>query len=125
MMLAIPIGVFFAVFCVSRSLADLHHALLSLIEGFALTISFKRWMNLVGRFRPSYAAIAASPGGDTEDGRQSYPSGHAAYMFLGMTITTMYLLGRTKVDDFNCKACDDRVGVLTLATSVPNPFRFL
>ena len=94
----IPIGVFLIGSAVHRKLSDLHHALLSLEEGFALVTMFKRWMNLVGRYRPIYQALlATNDSSRIQDGRQSYPSGHAAYMFLSMSITTLYLLGHTRV----------------------------
>lgn len=31
-----------------------HHIVLSGAEGFALTTAFKRWINLVGRYRPCW-----------------------------------------------------------------------
>ena len=98
LIIVIPIGTFVLATIFHRSLADLHHALLSLLEGFALVTMFKRWMNLVGRYRPIYQAlVATNDARKISNGRQSYPSGHAAYMFLAMSITTLYLLGRTKV----------------------------
>jgi membrane-associated phospholipid phosphatase len=98
LIIVIPIGTFLLATLIHRSLADLHHSLLSLLEGFAMVTLFKRWMNLVGRYRPIYQALVVEDNAaEIEDGRQSYPSGHAAYMFLAMTITSLYLLGRTRV----------------------------
>jgi membrane-associated phospholipid phosphatase len=99
LIIVIPIGTFLlGNLYPRRSLVDLHHSLLTLLEGFALVTMFKRWMNLVGRYRPNFQAVEATKdASEIEAGRQSYPSGHAAYMFLAMTITTLYLLGRTKV----------------------------
>lgn len=34
---------------------------------------------------------------DATDGRESYPSGHAAYMFFSGTALSLYLLGKMKV----------------------------
>ncbi len=94
----VPIGTFVLATIFHRSLADLHHCMLTLMEGFALVTLFKRWMNLVGRYRPIYQALAATnDASKINTGRQSYPSGHAAYMFLAMSITSLFLLGRTKV----------------------------
>ena len=97
LMIVIPIGTFVTVAGVLRRLSDLHHALLSLLEGFALVTLFKRWMNLVGRYRPNFQAVEATNDSvEIYEGRQSYPSGHAAYMFLSMSITTLYLLGHCR-----------------------------
>ena len=94
----IPIGVFVLGLLCHKKLSDFHHALLTLMEGFALVTLFKRWMNLVGRYRPIYQALLLTNStSQIEDGRQSYPSGHAAYMFLAMSITTLYLLGHLRV----------------------------
>lgn len=70
-----------------------HHSILSLIEGFALA-STKRWINLAGRLRPDFLAILAN-GNEAKitDGRQSFPSGHATYMFQAMTLMTLYMIG--------------------------------
>jgi membrane-associated phospholipid phosphatase len=98
LLFVIPIGVFLVGSVYHRRLSDLHHALLTLEEGYALVTMFKRWMNLVGRYRPTYQALlTTNDSSRIMDGRQSYPSGHAAYMFLSMTITTLYLLGHSRV----------------------------
>lgn len=98
MILVIPIGTFLIDLAIRRSLADAHHAGLALLEGFALVTGFKRWMNLVGRLRPDYLArLQLANAGDIANGHQSYPSGHASYMFMSMTLTSLYLLGRSKV----------------------------
>jgi diacylglycerol diphosphate phosphatase/phosphatidate phosphatase len=82
----------------TTALVDLHHALLSVLESFSLATCFKRWMNLVGVLRPHTLAVFA--GGDPaeiQDTRQSYPSGHSAYMFSTSALLTLYLLGHLKV----------------------------
>lgn len=59
-----------------------HHGLLSLLEAFALTFGWKRWMNLVGVYRPNWlAAYNSGTASEMESSRLSYPSGHSAYMF--------------------------------------------
>jgi membrane-associated phospholipid phosphatase len=81
-----------------RSAADLHAAGLALLEGFALVVGLKRWANLVGRLRPDFdARVALGDASQISDGRQSYPSGHAAYSFMALGLTSLYLLGRSRV----------------------------
>jgi len=75
-----------------------HHGLLTLLEAFALASGWKRWMNLVGVYRPSWLAVYASgDAADMEHGQMSYPSGHSAYMFSSMTVITLFLLGHMRV----------------------------
>lgn len=78
---------------------DVHNALLTLLQS-ALTVILvtevtKRY---VGRYRPSYYAIAAADKSDhaLKDAHWSYPSGHASVSFCCMTFVTLYLLGKTK-----------------------------
>lgn len=81
-----------------RSGADFHHFALSLLEGFAIETSFKKWMNLVGKQRPDWFVRLAS--GDEEkirEGRTSYPSGHAAETTMTFGILTFYLLARLRL----------------------------
>lgn len=82
----------------STALVDLHHSLLSGLESFALATAFKRWMNLVGVLRPhSIDVFNEGDSAEIQDTRQSYPSGHAAYMFSTSFLLTLYLLGHLKV----------------------------
>uniref|UniRef100_A0A7S0YLL9 Phosphatidic acid phosphatase type 2/haloperoxidase domain-containing protein n=1 Tax=Polytomella parva TaxID=51329 RepID=A0A7S0YLL9_9CHLO len=80
----------------SKSYLEWHHICLTYAEGFALTTSFKRWMNLVGRYRPIWLALLSDTGSH-KDGRLSYPSGHSAYMFFSMTILSLFLIGKTNL----------------------------
>ena len=93
-----PSVVFLSLFVHKRSLVDLHHALLSMLESFSLATAFKRWMNLVGILRPHSLAVFDS--GDKaaiQDTRQSYPSGHSAYMFSTSCLLTLYLIGHLRL----------------------------
>ncbi|KAG2425484.1 hypothetical protein HXX76_013693 [Chlamydomonas incerta] len=82
----------------SWAFVDWHHAALSIAEGFAFTTGFKRWINLVGRYRPNWlATLQAGDQGEIDDARLSYPSGHSAYMFFAMTIVSLYLVGKTEL----------------------------
>lgn len=45
MIIVIPIGTFLLATLMHRSLADIHHAGLTLLEGFALVLGFKRWVS--------------------------------------------------------------------------------
>ena len=55
-------------------------------------------MNLVGRYRPDYAArLASGDAAEAADGRLAYPSGHAAYSFMALGLTSLYLLGALRL----------------------------
>ena len=46
---------------------------------------------------PRSALLLTGDANSIADGRNSYPSGHAAYMFCTGTVLSLYLLGKTKV----------------------------
>ncbi|KAG2440652.1 hypothetical protein HYH02_010231 [Chlamydomonas schloesseri] len=101
---ALPAVVFAVAACFKRwaapswAFVDWHHAALSIAEGFAFTTGFKRWINLVGCYRPNWlATLAAADQTEIDDARLSYPSGHSAYMFFSMTILSLYLVGKTEL----------------------------
>ncbi|GMH33799.1 hypothetical protein BSKO_01633 [Bryopsis sp. KO-2023] len=75
---------------------DWHHGALSLLEAYAMTLTFKRSLNLVGRLRPDWYSRLES-GYKVENGRLSYPSGHAGYSFACMTVLSWYLIGKLKL----------------------------
>lgn len=82
----------------SRSLIDWHHFALALIEAFAIETSFKKWMNLVGKPRPDwYARVATGDPAVINDGRTSYPSGHAAETFMAFGLLSVYLMAKLKL----------------------------
>lgn len=77
---------------------DWHHLMLSTLEAFAVECSFKKWMNLVGRLRPDwFARLATGDEEAIEDGRTSYPSGHAAEMFAVFTVLSLYLVAKARL----------------------------
>lgn len=79
-------------------LLDWHHLMLSVLEAFAVESAFKKHMNLVGRLRPDFLARLASGDAEAvEEGRLSYPSGHAAELFATMTALALYLAGRSRL----------------------------
>ncbi|MEW5306943.1 MAG: hypothetical protein WDW36_009371 [Sanguina aurantia] len=81
-----------------RAWVDWHHAILCYAEAFGLASGWKRWMNLVGVLRPHWlATLATGEDSKIQDGRQSYPSGHSAYMFFSMTLLTLFAFGRTRI----------------------------
>lgn len=81
-----------------RSLLDWHHLMLSVLEGFALQSTFKKWMNMTGRLRPDWYARLATGDADTiAAGRTSYPSGHASETFACFGIATLYLMAKLKL----------------------------
>lgn len=72
--------------------------MLSVIEGFAIESSFKKWMNLVGRLRPDwFARLATGDAATIGDGHTSYPSGHAAETFMAFGILSLYLMAKMKL----------------------------
>lgn len=82
----------------SKSLIDWHHFALALVEAFAIESTFKKWMNLVGKQRPDwFARLASGDAAKIEDGRTSYPSGHAAETFMSFGLLTFYLLAKLKL----------------------------
>ncbi|GBF89334.1 hypothetical protein Rsub_02211 [Raphidocelis subcapitata] len=77
---------------------DWHHLMLSTLEAFAVESSFKKWMNLVGRLRPDwFARLATHDPSTIDEGRYSYPSGHAAEFFAVFTVLTLWLCSRTRL----------------------------
>lgn len=80
-----------------QSWVDLHHAVLTWCEAAVLATGFKRWMNLIGRYRPDWGRRQAGNAGSVYDGRLAYPSGHAAYSFYAMTLITLYGVGRLRL----------------------------
>eukprot|EP00878_Enallax_costatus_P002057 GHUV01002223.1.p1 GENE.GHUV01002223.1~~GHUV01002223.1.p1 ORF type:complete len:288 (+),score=64.57 GHUV01002223.1:130-993(+) len=82
----------------TRSLVDWHHFALALIEAFAIESTFKKWMNLVGKPRPDwFERVATGDPAKIEDGRTSYPSGHAAETFMAFGLLTFYLLTKLRL----------------------------
>lgn len=100
----VPFAVFTCFFAAYRNVIDWHHACLSLVEGFSITFTFKRWMNIVGRYRPDWFARMRE-GMSAKDGRMAYPSGHAAYSMFAMTLVTCYLIGKFQLFSHSSKGC--------------------
>lgn len=92
-----------------RSLKDWHHGLLSLAEALALSFNFKRWLNLVGRYRPDLLARQAA---GIDGGDMAYPSGHAAYSFCAATVMMLYIWGKLQV--FSSASATGRLGKVPL-----------
>ncbi|KAJ3213240.1 hypothetical protein HDU67_003139 [Dinochytrium kinnereticum] len=88
-------------------LRDYHH----FIVGLALAVSYTKLVTdflkvLMGRFRPDFLsrcqyseALKRCTGdaSEVEDGRKSFPSGHASYSFAGCTFLAIYLLAILEV----------------------------
>ena len=75
-----------------------HHVQLTLIESYAIACSIKHIMEHSGKFRPNWLArLASEDPSKIEDGRSSYPSGHALYPFMTCSILTLYLIGKMKI----------------------------
>jgi diacylglycerol diphosphate phosphatase/phosphatidate phosphatase len=94
----IPLTVFFCMQLVAKSVHDLHHAILGILQGQAITFFVTSLLKvLAGRPRPDYLARLKTPGVshvDLREGRFSFPSGHASISFCAMTFLFFYLSGK-------------------------------
>ncbi|GAM22363.1 hypothetical protein SAMD00019534_055380, partial [Acytostelium subglobosum LB1] len=95
----IPLIVFTSFYARYRSLHDLHHACLGLVQALTMTMLFTDFLKvIVGRYRPDYAArVADGDKSSIHDGRLSFPSGHSSASFCSMTFLSMYLCGKLRV----------------------------
>jgi len=74
---------------------DCHHALLGLIVSISLTnVVTASIKSAAGRYRPNWFA---SYGGDMDEGRFSFPSGHSSNSFAGMVFLSLYLMGKFRI----------------------------
>ncbi|KAF7430946.1 hypothetical protein PC9H_006661 [Pleurotus ostreatus] len=88
-----------------RSLLDIHHGAIAVMGSRGLTHLLTEFLkNTVGRLRPDFLArckwdkALKECTGHIEnvlDGRRSFPSGHSASAFTGMTFLSLYLAGQT------------------------------
>jgi membrane-associated phospholipid phosphatase len=78
---------------------DVAHFMLSLFEAYALASCWKIWLNYaVGRQRPDwYARLATGDAAVIDEGRMSYPSGHAAYTHASAAVCALYIAARLRV----------------------------
>jgi hypothetical protein len=78
---------------------DVAHFMLSLFEAYALSSTWKVWLNVaVGRQRPDwYARLATGDAAVIAEGRLSYPSGHSAYTHASAAVCALYVAARLRV----------------------------
>lgn len=96
-MLIIPFAVVAMSINFGASWLDVHHVVLSIIEGTALSHAFTDSIQVMtGRLRPTWFERIEDDSG-IKSGRLSYPSGHAAYSTTAMTVLSLYLFSKTKV----------------------------
>jgi len=94
--LVLPIIVFLVFFLKNRSSHDLHHAFLGLMASIFITNIFTAALKMAaGRYRPDWLSTFAAT--DDNEGRYSFPSGHASNVFSGMTFLVLYLCGKTNL----------------------------
>jgi hypothetical protein len=96
---AAPAGGRFGGAAVAVGTRDVAHFMLSLFEAYALASTWKVWLNVaVGRQRPDwYARLATGDESLINEGRLSYPSGHAAYTHASAAVCTLYIAARLRV----------------------------
>jgi len=78
---------------------DVAHFMLSLFQAYALSSTWKVWLNVaVGRQRPDwYARLATGDAAVIAEGRLSYPSGHSAYTHASAAVCALYVAARLRV----------------------------
>ena len=79
-----------------RSFHDIHNAILGLAESLSImfcVIMFYKFF--AGRNRPNYYSLIEH-GGRIEEARQSFPSGHSAFAFAGLSYLTLWMMGRLR-----------------------------
>ncbi len=82
-----------------RGTRDVHHLMLAVLQAYALASCWKIWLNVaVGRQRPDwYARVSSGDASVVDEGRMSYPSGHAAYSHGSGAVCAWYLAARLRV----------------------------
>ncbi|OWZ09799.1 Phosphatidic acid phosphatase [Phytophthora megakarya] len=106
-------------FCQVRIIAhDTRDFLLSLFQAMAFASLFTQFTkNIIGRFRPSFYSMCkwnydvvwdgvtnlCTDAVGEKEGRKSFPSGHASCSWATMLTLSLYLLGRFRLNNPNCK----------------------
>ncbi|KAF8479804.1 lipid phosphate phosphatase 1 [Russula ochroleuca] len=102
---AVPAVLVVLVGAFRNSIHEIHHGLLAVIAGSALTrVITEALKNRVGRLRPDFLSrcqwdasqhVCTGNIDAILDGRRSFPSGHSSTAFVGMTFLTLFLAGKT------------------------------
>jgi len=93
--IAVPIVLFALAQLYLKNGQDFHHAILGLCVTICLTnIITSCIKSAAGRYRPDWFSAY---GGDQNEGRYSFPSGHASNSFSGMVFLSLYTLGKLRV----------------------------
>lgn len=80
------------------ALLDWHQGTLTFYEAYTMNSTLKHLLERVGRLRPTWLArLETGDAKEIRDGRESFPSGHAAYIFASCGVISLYLLGRGRV----------------------------
>jgi len=73
---------------------DLHHSVLGLVVAIFMTnVVTASLKSAAGRYRPDYMSTYE----DMNEGKYSFPSGHASNSFVGMTFLVLYIMGKLHI----------------------------
>jgi len=93
--IVLPIAIFALAQIYWKNGQDCHHAMLGLWVAIALTNVFTASVkSAAGRYRPNWLSTYR---GSENEGRFSFPSGHASNSFAGMVFLSLYFMGKFKV----------------------------
>jgi len=93
--IVLPIAIFALAQIYLKNGQDCHHAMLGLFVAISLTNVFTSAVkSAAGRYRPNWYATY---NGDENEGRYSFPSGHASNSFAGMVFLSLYITGKFHV----------------------------
>lgn len=90
--IVVPVAIFALAQIYLKNGHDCHHALLGLFVSIALTnVVTSSLKSATGRYRPDWFSAY---NGTQNEGRYSFPSGHASNAFAGMVFLSLYTMGK-------------------------------
>jgi len=99
--IVLPVVIFALAQIYFKNGQDCHHAMLGLFVSISLTnVITASVKSATGRYRPNWYSTYAP--GDLNEGRYSFPSGHASNSFAGMVFLSLYILGKSRIFRNEC-----------------------